>query len=54
MHILDSDTLTYLHAGHPHVIKAIQELDDPDVVTTIITKIEILRGRFEFLLKADD
>ena len=54
MHILDSDTLTHLHAGQPRVIKALQKLDDPDVVTTIVTKIELLRGRFEFLLKADD
>jgi tRNA(fMet)-specific endonuclease VapC len=27
-------------------------LDDPRVCTTIITKIELLRGRFEFMLKA--
>jgi tRNA(fMet)-specific endonuclease VapC len=54
MYILDSDTLTHLHAGHPRVIKALQKLEDPEVVTTIVTKIELLRGRFEFLLKADD
>jgi tRNA(fMet)-specific endonuclease VapC len=52
MHLLDTDTLTYLHAGHPHVIKNLQELTDPDVGTTIITKIELLRGRFDFVLKA--
>ena len=53
MHVLDTDTLTHLHAGHPRVIKRLQEVDDPDICTTIITKIELLRGRFEFLLKAD-
>jgi tRNA(fMet)-specific endonuclease VapC len=53
MHVLDTDTLTHLHAGHPRVIKHLQEVDDPDICTTIITKIELLRGRFEFLLKAD-
>ena len=52
MYLLDTDTLTYLHAGHPHVIKNLQELTDPDVGTTIITKIELLRGRFDFVLKA--
>jgi len=52
MHLLDTDTLTYLHAGHPHVIKHLSELADPDVGTTIITKIELLRGRFDFVLKA--
>ncbi len=52
MHLLDTDTLTHLHAGHPHVSKRLQELSDPDVGTTIITKIELLRGRFDFVLKA--
>jgi tRNA(fMet)-specific endonuclease VapC len=52
MHLLDTDTLTYLHAGHPRVVRRLRELDDPDVGTTIITKIELLRGRFEFMLKA--
>lgn len=52
MYLLDTDTLTYLHAGHPRVIERLRELTDPDVGTTIITKIEILRGRFDFMLKA--
>lgn len=52
MHILDNDTITHLHAGHPKVIGSLQKLDDPDVGITIITKIELLRGRFDFLLKA--
>ena len=52
MYILDTDTLTHLYAGHPRVIERLHRLDDADVGTTIITKIEMLRGRFEFLLKA--
>lgn len=52
MHLLDTDTLTRLHNGHPRVVKQLQQLADPDVGTTIITKAEILRGRFSFLLKA--
>jgi len=52
MHLLDTDTLTYLHTGHPRVLKRLRELTDPDVGTTIITKIELLRGRFDFVLKA--
>lgn len=52
MHILDTDTLTHLHAGHPRVIKCLKNLEDSYVCTTIITKIELLRGRFDFLLKA--
>lgn len=52
MHLLDTDTLTYLHAGHPQVIRRLSELADPNVATTVITRIEILRGRFDFVLKA--
>ena len=52
MHLLDTDTLTHLHAGHMRVIQRLRAVDDPDVGTTIITKIELLRGRFDFLLKA--
>jgi tRNA(fMet)-specific endonuclease VapC len=52
MHLLDTDTLTYLHAGHPRVVERLRRLADPDVGTTIITKIELLRGRFDFVLKA--
>ena len=52
MHLLDTDTLTYLHAGHPRVVERLHNLADPDVGTTIITKIEMLRGRFDFVLKA--
>lgn len=53
MHLLDTDTLTYLQAGHTQVVERLRELPDPDVGTTIVTKIELLRGRFDFLLKAD-
>jgi tRNA(fMet)-specific endonuclease VapC len=54
MHLLDTDTLTHLHAGHPRVVRHIQEVPDAEVGTTIISKIEILRGRQEFLLKATE
>ena len=52
MHILDTDTLTHLHAGHSRVRQRLQELDDPEVAITVITRIEVLRGRFDFILKA--
>src|SRR5688500_1434950 len=53
MHLLDTDTLTHLHAGHPRVLERLHSLTDSDVGTTIITKIELLRGRFDFVLKAE-
>ncbi|UBF25010.1 hypothetical protein K9N68_25735 [Kovacikia minuta CCNUW1] len=53
MHLLDTDTLTYLHAGHPKVIEQLRNVEDPDGGTTIITKIEMLRGRMDYVLKAE-
>jgi tRNA(fMet)-specific endonuclease VapC len=52
MHILDTDTLSHLHAGNENVIRAIQQLNGSEVVTTIVTKIEMLRGRIDYILKA--
>ena len=52
MHILDSDTFSHLHAGHPLVVANLRAVDDPDIGTTIVTKIEILRARYDFVLKA--
>ena len=52
MHLLDTDTLTHLHAGHPRVIDRLRNVDDSIVGTTVITKGELLRGRIDFLLKA--
>jgi tRNA(fMet)-specific endonuclease VapC len=52
VHLLDTDTLTHLHAGHARVVERLQSVNDPDVGTTIITKVEILRGRSDYLLKA--
>jgi tRNA(fMet)-specific endonuclease VapC len=53
MHLLDTDTLTHLHAGHPQVTARLRNCPDPDVATTVISKIEMLRGRMDFLLKAE-
>ena len=53
MNLLDSDTVTLLAAGHPRVTERVLSATRV-VATTIITRIEVLRGRFEFLLKAAD
>ena len=52
MHILDIDTITHLHAGNLKVLENLKKTDDSDIRITVITRIELLRGRFEFLLKA--
>jgi tRNA(fMet)-specific endonuclease VapC len=54
MRILDTDTITHLHAGHPNVVENLRKTDDYDIRITIVTRIELLRGRFDFLLKASD
>lgn len=52
MRLLDTDTLTYLQAGHPRVAQRLREEADPEIGITIISRIEMLRGRFDFVMKA--
>lgn len=54
MHILDTDTLTHLHKGNEKVKLRLAKAFDFNFGITIITKVEILRGRIEFLLKSHD
>ena len=52
MHLLDTDTLTYLHAGHGNVVQRLRECDDMEIGIAVVTKAEVLRARCDFLLKA--
>jgi tRNA(fMet)-specific endonuclease VapC len=54
IYILDTDTLSRLHSGTPHLEQHMDRFDPGEVVTTVITRIEILRGGFDFALKAQD
>ncbi|AFZ37929.1 PilT protein domain protein [Stanieria cyanosphaera PCC 7437] len=53
MYLLDTDTLTHLYHGNSNVARQLAAVEDVDVGITIITKVEILRGRIDRLLKAD-
>jgi tRNA(fMet)-specific endonuclease VapC len=53
MHLLDTDTLLHLWAGHERVVQRLAETEDTEIATTSITRSEILRRRCENLLKAD-
>lgn len=53
MHLLDSDTLSHLHAGNPRVAEYLRNTVDSEIGTTIVSRIEILRARCEFVLKAN-
>ncbi len=51
--MLDTDTLTHLWAGHPNVVDRLRFVEDPEVGITVVTKAEVLRGRINYLLKAE-
>jgi tRNA(fMet)-specific endonuclease VapC len=51
--LLDTDTLTLLTMGHLKVQRRL-DLAEDDIAITIVTRIEVLRGRFDFVLKAAD
>ncbi len=53
MYLFDTDTLTHLYGGQPNVVERLRTVDDPDVGITIITKVEVLRGRIDYVLKAE-
>jgi tRNA(fMet)-specific endonuclease VapC len=50
MYLLDTDTLTYLYHGNSNVVRQLKAVEDVDVGITIITKVEVLRGRIDYLL----
>ncbi|MCP4658705.1 MAG: type II toxin-antitoxin system VapC family toxin [bacterium] len=52
MYVLDTDTLSRLHRGHPGMAERLRGLQPSPIVTTVVSRIELLRGRFDFLLKA--
>jgi predicted nucleic acid-binding protein len=52
MNVLDTDSLSLLMRGHEGLRRRVAEADA--VCITIITRIEILQGRFSSLLKAAD
>jgi tRNA(fMet)-specific endonuclease VapC len=53
MIVLDTDTLSLLFANHARVAARYRAETD-DVVTTVISRIEVLQGRFSTMLKAAD
>ena len=50
MHLLDTDTLAYLHAGHGAVVERLRQCDDVEIGIAVVTKAEALRARCDFLL----
>jgi tRNA(fMet)-specific endonuclease VapC len=53
MKVLDTSTLTHLFAGHERVLEAFSR-ETEEIATTVVSRIELLQGRFAMLLKAAD
>ncbi len=53
MYLFDTDTLTHLYAGNSNVINRLKSVTDEEVGISIITKAEFLRGRIDYLIKAE-
>ncbi len=53
MYVLDTDTLSLLFRGHAGVAARVAQATE-EVVTSVITRIEILQGRFASVLKAEN
>lgn len=51
MYLLDTDTLSALHRENANVIARLARTSEV-VATTIITRVEILRGRLDYVRKA--
>ena len=51
MYLLDTDTLSALHRDNAKVIARLARANEA-VATTIITRVEILRGRLDYVRKA--
>jgi tRNA(fMet)-specific endonuclease VapC len=52
MYVLDTDILSLLFAGHPRVVSRRATVPSSEIATTVVTRIEVLQGRFVLLLKA--
>lgn len=52
MYLFDTDTLSHLHTGNVNIVNRLENLQDDEIAITIITQVEILRGRIDYLLKA--
>ena len=52
MYLFDTDSLTHWAKGNGRILRHLNQVEVTDVGTTIISKIEMLRGRFDQVVKA--
>jgi tRNA(fMet)-specific endonuclease VapC len=53
-YFLDTDSVTHLHIGTPSIVKRASSVGEANFGTTVVSRIEILFGRFESLFKAEN
>jgi tRNA(fMet)-specific endonuclease VapC len=53
MTLIDTDILSLLLAGNARALSRLRLVDD-EIAISVITKIEILRGSYDFVLNASD
>lgn len=54
MYVLDTDILSLIHAGNERIGLRRDRVDPREIATTIVTRVEVLQARYQFLLKAAD
>jgi len=52
IYLLDTDTFNHFHRGRAQVLDRTRSVGQQNLAITIITRVEVLQGRFEFLRKA--
>jgi tRNA(fMet)-specific endonuclease VapC len=53
MKLLDTDIFLHLQADNPRVRRRFEQESADELAITVVTRIEVLRARFDHLLKAD-
>jgi tRNA(fMet)-specific endonuclease VapC len=51
-YLLDTDIFNHFQAGNRRVISRVDALPASSIAITVMTRIEVLQGRFEFMRKA--
>lgn len=51
--LLDTDILSNLQRGNERIVQRLRQVEASDFAITLVTRIEILRGRFDHFLKAE-
>src|SRR5437016_6206881 len=54
MYVLDTDTLNLIYTGQARAVARRATVPSSEIAIAVVTRIELLKGRFDFLLKAAD